>query len=394
MRIGVDASCWWNRRGFGRFTRELLKAMFAASEGHEFVLFVDQPPDPDMSGPGVRAVTVKTSRTVTEAAVAEDRRTIGDMWAFRRAVAAERVDIMFFPAVYSWFPVPWGLPSVVTVHDAIAEHFPDLVFPGLKNRLFWTLKIRLACAQARRIMTVSNAAREEIVTHLGVARDRIDVISEAADDRFAPIADVALRAASRQRASLPPNARLLVYVGGFAPHKNLSRLLSGFAQAQAESGVDDVHLALVGDPGGAGFHSEHAELLAQIAGSPRLQGRVHFTGYVSDDDLVALYSDALAVVMPSFSEGFGLPAVEAMACGTPVLSSNVGAVPEVVGDAGLYFDPSSVEEIASSILKIARDDDLLAGLKVKALSRAKLFSWANAAKLATGFLEACRSGAR
>ena len=156
MRIGIDATCWWNRRGFGRFTRGLLPAMFAASRGHQYCLFVDQPPDPEMAHKDVRVVEVATSRPVTKSAVADDRRSLRDIRAFGRAVAAEPLDLMFFPAVYSWFPVGRRIPTVLTLHDAIAEHFPELIFANRVGRLFWSLKMRFACRRASRIITVSN----------------------------------------------------------------------------------------------------------------------------------------------------------------------------------------------------------------------------------------------
>lgn len=391
MRIGIDASTWWNRRGYGRFTRELLSAMFAAPGGHEFCLFIDQEPAPEMIRSNVRVVQVDNSKMVTESAIAADSRPIRDIWAFRRAVSREPLDIMFFPGVYSWFPVKRGLPSIVTVHDAIAEHFPDLVFPSLRGRLFWGLKLRLAYWQADRIMTVSQAARDEIVAFHGTDIDQIDVISEAASSRFRPLADKNECAASRLRANLPPDQRLILCVGGIAPHKNLFNLLTGFGKAVMLKQIDDVDLVFVGDPEGAGFHSNYEELLAALEAEPHLRGRVHFTGYVSDDDLVALYSDALATAMPAFSEGFGLPAVESMACGTPVLCSDVGAVPEVVGDAGLLFDPNSPDAIAAAIHRIACDPGLLSSLSKNSLKRAGLYSWQRAAEAALGFLEATRA---
>jgi glycosyltransferase involved in cell wall biosynthesis len=380
MRIGVDATCWWNRRGFGRFTRELLKAMFAEPRDHEFCLFVDQEPTSDMSDPRVRVVRVRTRRTVVDSAVASGSRSLRDVLAFHRAVAAEPIDIMFYPAVYSWFPARRGLPSVVTLHDAIAEHYPDLVFPQLRGRLFWTLKVRLACWQARGILTVSRAAKAEIVEHLHIDPARIRVVSEAAHPRFRRVDDGRARAEACARAGLPGAARFLVYVGGFAPHKNLSRLLQGFGLAIAGDGGPDLHLVLVGDPEGDGFLSNHGDLLAQIDGDPRLRDRVHFTGFVPDEDLVALYSEALALVLPSLSEGFGLPAIEALACGTPVLASDRGAVPEVIGEAGLLFDPAKPEAIATAIQRIGRDADLLAGLEAKAVARARTFTWRRAAE--------------
>jgi len=387
MRIGIDASCWWSRRGFGRFTRELLIAMFDESRGHEFYLFVDRPPEPEMQRPGVHVIQVAISQPVTEAAVAEGSRAVRDVWAFTRAVSAQSIDVMYFPAVYSWFPAPFKLPTVVTLHDAIAEHFPSLIFPDFKSRMLWSLKMRLARWQADRIMTVSEAAKKEIIEYLHVRPEVIDVVSEAADPRFKPEPDMVKRAAARERACLPSDVRLIVYVGGLAPHKNIPGLLNGLIIAIDKGGIDDVHLALVGDLAGDGFHSHYEELMAIVQADKRLAGRVHFTGYVSDEDLVSLYSDALAVTMPSFSEGFGLPAIEAMACGVPVLASSAGSVPEVVAGAGLYFDPYKVEQIAAAIHQIASDTDVLTQLRQKASARAAEFTWARAARMALNSIE-------
>lgn len=393
MRFGVDATCWWSRRGFGRFTRGLLTAMFEQAAGHRFCLFVDRPPEAAMLHARVDVVQVNPSRPVTEAAIASGSRSLRDLWAFTRAASREPMDVMFFPAVYSWFPMRPGLRMVVTFHDAIAEHFPELVFPDRKGRMMWSMKVRLARWQARRFITVSTAARNEIVQHLGIEADRIDLITEAADPRFRPVMEPNARAAARIRAKLPVRGRFIVYASGLAPHKNISGLFSGFSDALARGGLEDLHLALVGDPEGDGFHSNYRQLLEQAESTPHLRGRVHFTGYVSDEDLVALYSDALAAAVPSFSEGFGLPAVEAMACGTPVLASTGGAVPEVVGDAGLFFDPRDPVQIADAIYRIATEKDTLEMLKKKALQRSGQFTWANSARLALGHLERAASGA-
>ena len=394
MEIGGDATCWWNRRGFGRFTRELLTAMFAAPRGHRFCLFVDRPPEPGMERPGVRVVRVPVTRPVTAAAVADDRRSVRDVWRFGRAAAAEPLDVMFFPAVYSWFPVPGRVPTAVTLHDAIAEHFPQLIFPDWRGRLFWSGKMRLASRLARRILTVSHAAREEIVRYVGVRPDRIDVICEGADARFRPVADPVRRAAARRAAGLPPDARLLLYVGAVAPHKNLGNLAAGFAEAVQQPGLEDVHLAIVGDPGGDGFHSSHGALVRQVEGDARLRGRVHFTGFVGDDDLAALYSDALATALPSFSEGFGLPVLESMACGTPVLTGDTGAAPEVAGGAGLTFDARDPAAIARQIRRAATDPATWEPLRAAAQARARHYSWERAAELTFASLEACAAGGR
>jgi glycosyltransferase involved in cell wall biosynthesis len=387
MRIGIDASCWSNRRGFGRFTRGLLPAMFASSRGHSFCLFVDQPSVSEMAQPNVQVVEVPTSRAVTESAVAGDRRSLRDIYGFSRAVRREDIDLMFFPAAYSWFPTSNRIPTVVTLHDAIAEHFPDLVFPNLMGRLLWSLKIRLACSRASRIITVSKAAKREIEEYIGIHGDRIDVICEGVDSHFVPVAPGNRRAAVRREAGIPPVGRLLIFVGGVAPHKNVLGLLTGFSKIAAL--VPDLRLAIVGDPNGNGFHSNYQEVVTRVENDPCLKDRVHFTGFIADDELAALYSEALALILPSFSEGFGLPALEALACGTPVLASKGVAVTEIVGPAGLTFDPKNPHEIAQRIYELASDPATEAALRQNTLQRAQCCSWNMAAELTLNSLEQC-----
>jgi glycosyltransferase involved in cell wall biosynthesis len=383
LTIGVDATTWWNQRGFGRFTRGQLGAMLASPCGHRFVLFLDREPAEEILRPNVEIVRVTTSATVTEAAVADGNRSIRDVLAFSRAASSWPLDIFWFPAVYSWFPVRPGIPSIVTFHDAIAEHFTDLVLPNLRGRLLWNLKVWLAKRSARHIATVSEAAREEIVRYLHIPRDKISVILEAADARFAPVNDAAQRRAAREQLGLPTDKRLILYVGGLAPHKNLAGLIEGFASA----GPGDVDLVLAGDPQGDGFHSNVEELHALVK-TRGLENRVHFPGFVPDAILAALYSDAIVVAMPAFSEGFGLPAAEAIACGTPVIATKGGAVAEVVGSAGLFFDPRDPDDIGRAISEVAGDATLLDRLQAQCLPRSAELSWANSGARMLDLLEA------
>lgn len=387
MNIGIDATCWWNNRGFGRFTRELLSAMFQQGAGHTYVLFVDQPLHDVSHFANVSVVEVEPSRPTTQAAVADSSRSVFDMYKLHRAVARTPVDIMFFPAVYSWYPVPGKVPTMVTLHDAIAEHYPKLIFHSWKSRLFWTIKVKLAVWRSERILTVSHAAKDEIVEYIGVNPTRIDIASEAPSPHFKRTTDGDRILAARQRANLPADTAVIVYVGGLAPHKNLLGFLEGFEQAVQHGGVANTHLALVGDFKGAGFLSNYDALLERVRASAALRDRVCFTGFVSDEDLIALYSSALAVAMPSFSEGFGLPAIEAMACGAPMLSSNRGSLPEVVGDAGVYFDPFDTRAIADAIVTMVEDDELRARLSASAVTRACGFTWEHAAQLTLAHLE-------
>lgn len=387
MRIGIDATCWWNRRGFGRFTRQLITAILADSRGHEIHLFIDREPAPEMIRSGVHVVRVETSATVTSAATAESRRKLLDMFRFRRAVATQPLDVLYFPAVYSWFPTGGRAPTVITFHDAIAEHYAGLVFPDRAGRFFWNLKTWLARRTAAGFTTVSEAAREEIVRYLKIPRGRIEVVLEAADPIFIHAPDPTRLTEMRARLALPANDRLLVYVGGLAPHKNLLRLARAFARAAAAPGLSDLSLIFVGDPNGDGFHSNYQELKALIDGDSRLKDRVHFTGFVSDHDLVSLYNAAHVVAMPALSEGFGLPAAEAIACGTPVIATAGGAVAEVVGDAGIFFDPLDIDDMARVIVQTATDKALMDRLRCASLIRASQLSWPAAAAATLDVLE-------
>lgn len=391
MRIGIDGTCWDNNRGFGRFARELLGAMFAADQTNTYVFLTDAPPKGVDFGPRVAVVPVRTRRLVIEAATADDSRSIGDMLAFRRAAGQAGLDVLFFPAVYSWFPPPRGPATVVTFHDAIAEHFPALVFPHWRQRLAWTAKTWVAKTLAHQILTVSQTAKAEIVQYLHIAAARIDVICEGAAQAYRPVTDAGAQARARHDNGLPAMGRLLIYVGGFAPHKNLERLLAAFDLVLQQPGLADLVLVMTGDPAGGGFHSIHARLRAQMAASPRLAAAVHFPGYVSDPDLAALHSDALALVLPSLSEGFGLPALEAMACGAAVLGAHGGAVLEVAGTAGLGFDPLDVADMAAAITRIATDGDLRDRLRAQAIPQTARNTWPLAASLTIAALE--RAGA-
>ena len=363
-------------------------ALFELDTNHHFFLIVDQPLDALARFENVTVIQAVSSRPTTQAAVARSSRSLLDLYRLRRAVASCPIDVMFFPAVYSWFPAPFRLPAMVTVHDAIAEHYPKLIFPDWKGRLFWKIKMQTAIWASRRILTVSNAAKAEIVEYIGADSSVIDVTSEAPDPQFLRINDEQRERAARQRAGVPEDVALILFVGGLAPHKNLHGFLDGYERALGAACMRDVHVALIGDLKGGGFFSDYHSLFSKVTSSPLLATKVHFSGYVSDRDLVALYSSALALTMPSYSEGFGLPAIEAMACGAPVLASNRGSLPEVVGDAGIYFDPFNIESISNAIIEMAENNRLRLELSSNALTRARTFTWQHSAQVTLSHLEA------
>jgi glycosyltransferase involved in cell wall biosynthesis len=168
-------------------------------------------------------------------------------------------------------------------------------------------------------------------------------------------------------------------VGGISPHKNLETLILAYFELIKDHSFSDLKLVLVGDYQNDSFYSSYPDLNKLVSGHT-FENKIILTGYVSDRDLSFLYNAATLLVFPSLQEGFGLPAVEAMACGTPVVASKAGSLPEILGEAGCFFNPTSASEMANVIKNTLSDDDLREVMRHKGLERAKLFSWEKAAK--------------
>jgi len=289
MRIGIDATSCWNRRGFGRFASELLGAMAARPDGHELTLLVDREPEPGILPNGCTIMNAAPRRTVVSSAVAGSRRSLRDMWAFTRAAKRLNPDVFFFPAVYSFFPIPRRMPTVVCFHDTIAESFPRLVFANWRNHLAWRMKIRLALRQASRLMTVSEASRASLAARFHVSSERIDVVTEAPSAVFRKLEDRQSIEDTLRRFNIPRDRRYLLHVGGISPHKNLLALLNAMEMVLRRH---DVTLVMVGDVEGDGFLANFAQLEEKVRTTPQLRANCVFTGRVSDSDLALLYNAA------------------------------------------------------------------------------------------------------
>ena len=391
MRIGIDVSCWLNKRGYGRYTRELVRSLVERDSRDEYTLFLDSETArcADDLPLGASTVVVGTLRAAADAASASGRRSLRDLWAMRRAVQRyeEGLDLFYFPSVYTYFPISAGPKVVVTIHDTTAERYPSLIFPNWRARMAWNLKLWLAVRRADLIATVSEASKRAIVDQFRVEPDAIRVVSDAVTPVFRASVDASLTVEVLQRFGINPGDRYVLYVGGISPHKNLMTLVDAYASVAHEDGFGDIKLVMVGDYAGDVFYSSYPELRSRIeaAGMTR---NVVFTGFVPDDALLHVYHAADLLVMPSFDEGFGLPAVEAMACGTPVVASRAGALPEVVGDAGLLFDPNAPTELTHHLRALLADEGLRRDLGQKGQDRSQRFSWERSVDAAlAGFRE-------
>jgi glycosyltransferase involved in cell wall biosynthesis len=392
MNIGIDACCWSNRRGFGRFTRELVRRMVIDHPHHRFTLMVDSATARQEDFPRHWPhLEVKTSVSPTAAASADGARSPSDLWAMARATARCDFDAFFFPAVYTFYPMLQPVPTVVTFHDAIAEQHPALIFPGRRARWMWNAKTWLARLQADRVLTVSQSAKQQIIQAFGYPESRIRVIPEGPGEEFTVSPDPRRSQQVLAEYRLPHDRPLLLYVGGISPHKNLQGLLRALALMRQNSPQTPWHAVLTGDYKGDSFLGCYQELV-RLRSELNLDDQVTFTGFVSNRDLATFYNSATLLVLPSFSEGFGLPIVEAMACGLPVAASEAGSLPEVAGDAGAFFDPHLPAEMAGVLLELLGDETRRRRMRSAGLARAAHYTWTEAARRTVQLLQELGNG--
>lgn len=369
----MDATCWANRRGYGRFARELLPRLVEVGSDHEFVCFLDARAAAsfELSAPNVTPVVVPQRVSPTEAAAADSNRGMGDMLRLTRAVRQARPDVFFSPSVYTYFPLPLGMPAVVTVMDAIPERFPRLTLPTPKARLFWRAKTALAVAQARRILTISDYAAKEVAAVHPRASGRIRVATLAPADVYRTQSSPEAVARTAAQVGLPAGARWFAFVGGFSPHKYVDVIV----RALASLGSDlPVHLVLVGATRGDAFLGA-GDAIGTVVAAQGLEDRVHWTGYLPDEQVRDLLAGAVAVVLPSASEGFGLPPVEGAAQGTPTIATTESPLPELLAGGGVFVPPGAVGPIAAAMRTLLADVARRDAMGRVARERALALSW-------------------
>lgn len=260
-----------------------------------------------------------------------------------------------------------GMKKVVTVHDVL--HYTD-VFPVEPYPAGKIEKYRKMLSAADAIIAVSHHTRKDLVQQLSVAQEKIEVVYHGVEERFRA------RNPQETRAVLDRygiGSSYLLYVGCIEARKNLSRLLEAFARVR-KGGYPSFELVMAGNPG------EGADTVFQTVGKLGLEECVRIVGYVQQEDLPFLYTGAEIFLFPSLYEGFGMPVLEAMACGTPVVASSVTSIPEVAGEAALLVDPHSVESISSAIQSLLGDPSLRKAYAHKGIVRAGEFTWEKAAK--------------
>jgi glycosyltransferase involved in cell wall biosynthesis len=362
MKICVDLSAGVHgRAGIGRYAVELLSGLVATDLENQYTLFYNRPEDAQVPA----ALQHLPARTISSSA---------KYWRFRTLLAhlfhrpqellSGSVDV--FHATSNLLPNLSQTGTVFTLHDLIFQLHPAT--HTRLNRWFLSLMMPIFLRKADHIIAVSNTTASDAVHLYNLNQDKMSVIYEGITPHFQPVTDDRQQQQIRIQYALPQ--RFIFFVGTLEPRKNLPNLIRAFAAAK----LDEVKLVIAGKRGW--MYQPIFDLVQELG----LEQDVQFVGFIPDEDLPALYSLAEAFVFPSLYEGFGLPVLEAMACGTPVITSNISSLPEVTGDAALLIDPSNVQEMSLAIGRLVKDASLRQELGQRGLCQASQFSWRRAAE--------------
>jgi glycosyltransferase involved in cell wall biosynthesis len=358
VRIGIDARKLHDF-GIGTYIRNLLRQLARLDRQTEFVLLCRPEDMPSLASLGENLRPV-----------AETSRNYSIIEQIKIPLALKRERVTLFHAPHYVLPPLVACRSVVTIHDCIHLMFPQY----LPNRLalgYARASIFAAARRATRVLTVSESSKRDILRFVDIKPEKIDVIYNAYDERFA--VEPREEDVDRVRERYQLHDEFVLYAGNVKPHKNLERLIEAFHLVRRR-GLDHLRLVLIGDE-----ISRYAALRRAVH-RHQLHPYVRFLGYLPEETLGVMYRLAGVFVFPSLYEGFGLPPLEAMASGTPVVTSNVSSLPEVAGDAAVLVDPYDPNAIANGIYQVLTDDQLRRDLRARGAARARQFSWEQSAR--------------
>ncbi len=366
MKIGVNSYFFrFPASGTGQYLLHLLQALAEIDQENEYILLDSQPISTKFKTSfefqyGVTSLP----RLVRHNASIE--KLIWEQYAAPFAARKAKVDLLYVP--YFAPPLFPGMPSVITIHDVIPLRLPQYrTDPKMKAYL---QLITRAAHKATLIITVSQHAKQDMMDALKLPAERIRVIYEAAGEEYNLITDQALLA--RVRANYGLTGRYVLYLGGLDQRKNVPQLVRAFAQLYKHLRDPDLQLLIAGNPDkqSGPLFPDPRPVAAELGVTDQVICR-----FIEEEDKPAIYSGASVFVFPSLYEGFGLPPLEAMSCGTPVICSNRTSLPEVVGDAAIKLDPDNIYEIVEAMYSVLTNSTLRLDLQARSLKRAAQFNW-------------------
>lgn len=363
MRIAVNTRFLLSRKmeGFGWYTYETVKRLVEKHPEHTFIFFFDRPYDEKfIFGPNVVPVVLFPPARHPFLFVAWFE------WAVYRALRKHKADVFFSPD--GFLSLRSNIPQIPVIHDLNFEYYPeDIPFMARKYLRWFFPKF---AKKAARIITVSENSKADIVKHYNIRPNHVKVGWNGASELFKPL-DPDEKTLTKKTFSNGKD--YFLFVGALHPRKNVMRLLQAFEKYVGGNGAHD--LVIVGENLWKQNNAYHAAI------SPRTEKRIHFTGHLPIESLTKVMASAMTFVYVPYFEGFGIPLVEAMRCGVPMISGNLTSLPEVAGNAAFYVDPFNVDEISEAMLRLESDPGLREDLSDKGLKRAALFNWDNTAEV-------------
>ena len=353
MRIGIDARVS-RHTGIREYVRNLIKNLRKIDRSNQYVIFLNTEDFPDYSlehsGFKHRIISSKAF-------------TISEQVEIPFFARLERLDIYHSP--HFLLPLLNSCRNVVTIHDLIPKFFSEEL-SSFMAKIYYDFMLKAAMKNAAKILTVSDCTKKDLIEIFDIPDRKIKVTYEAAGDKYRPIDNEDLLNRVKKKFNISED--FVLYVGLQKPHKNLVRLIEAFKILLGDSKIK-VQLLIVGKK------DTKSSTVSRTIERLNLKDSICLTDYVPEEDLPLIYNAALAFVFPSLYEGFGLCPLEAMACGTPVISSNFASLKEVLGDAALIFNPLDIRDMADKMRQIITDEALRKQLKQKGLRRASEFSW-------------------
>jgi glycosyltransferase involved in cell wall biosynthesis len=359
MKIGIDCRMYSSAfTGIGRYVHELTDRLFEIDRENEYVLFFNEPEFEKFQpkSPRVKKVLVNARHY-----------SMAEQWKFLRILNREKLDMMHFTHFNA--PILYRRPFVVTIHDLTLSFYPGKKMNSPAYRIAYQLTLGHAVKKAEKVIAVSRNTSKDLQKLFKVPAEKIAVIYEGVGSNFKRVEESAAQT-QKIKAKYHLDKPYLLYTGVWRSHKNLTNLLEAFYILKNEYGFDG-YLVITGrqDP-------LYAPEIVDKAMSLQLEPDVIFTGLVADEDLIPLYNGALMYVFPSLYEGFGLPPLEAMACGIPVAASNTSCIPEICGEGNaIFFNPMNVRNMAEKIFEVISRKSLREELIRRGLERVKFFSW-------------------
>ncbi len=358
IRICIDARAIGIYPGLGRYGLNLLKAMVRLAKQLDIITLVDQRLD-------------RQTRSIIPQPYPVEYPLLSVGTITRIPSIVRAIKPQLFHSLFQAAPPVKRIPLVVTVHDMMDLDYSDAFshhnfLNRVKLRTYFRYLVPLSITKSRAIVAVSNNTRNDIIRRFPASAEKITVIHEAAADNFKPIAKESIPNDFYNRYKLPKN--YMLYLGSTKRYKNPKGMLQAYQR----------YTLMIGDPLPlviAGLKNVSAGSLIELAKKLNIAERVLFIGPIDENDLAMLYSAARVLIFPSLYEGFGLPVLEAMACGTPVIASNAASLPEVVGDAGMMIEATDYNGFAQAMLALTKDDCLHEDYSHKGLQRAAMFSW-------------------